>query len=595
MAKVNPSSAMAQVFVDELIRLGVKDIVLSPGSRSAPLAYAAAIAEKAGRVRLHVRIDERSAGFLALGLAKISRNPVPVITTSGTATANLLPAVLEAHHAQVPIIVISADRPPELRGTGANQTTDQVKLYGNATRWFHETSVPDRQPGQNTIWRSVIGRAVAFATGNPVGDAGPVHLNVPFREPLTPSVGDDASQWPENLDGRESGRPWLALRSPGSRVTVASGPGIAPVPRTLVLLGDLPDPRMSSEVAQLADAAGWPLVAEPFGDYHRGRAMPHGSLILACYDWLEDHLPERVLVAGRMTLSRDVVRLLRHERVSVEIVTASNNWADPSHVVERIHEWDAIERSHAVVSSCADRRWASSWRNAGQRLAAEIGPTVDASWPSGPAATSTVVQNCPPNSVMLIGSSNTARDLDLGRNPQRISRSVAAVGNRGLAGIDGVVSTAVGIGLAHDGFSFAMMGDLTFLHDVNGLLLAPEEKRPDLTLVVLNDNGGGIFGTLEQGQPALAEHFERVFGTPTDVDLSLVCAARGIEHTLVESREQLEGLIAHPAPGLRVLEVRYERSQERAARRELVAAARSVVENAGEMTASFVRRDMTRR
>ena len=580
---------MANVFIDELVRLGVKDVVLAPGSRSAPLAYAVAEADAAGRLRLHVRVDERSAGYLALGLAKISRNPVPVITTSGTAVANLHPAVMEAAHAQVPLIVMTADRPAELRGTGANQTTDQVKVFGNMTRWFHETAVPERREGQNTIWRSVVGRAVAFATGNPVGDAGPVHLNLPFREPLTPTL-NDPKPWPESLEGREQGRPWLALRAPGSRLAPAPGTAISPVPRTLILLGDLPDPRMAAEIAELADAAGWPLVAEPFGDYHRGRATPHGSLILACHDWLEDHLPERVLVAGRMTLSRDVGRLLRNPQVAVEIVTASTNWSDPSHVVQRVHEWASIERSHAVVSGCADRRWASSWRNAGQRLAAQVGPMVDASWPSGPSATSTVVQNCPGNSVMLIGSSNTARDLDLGRNPQRIARQVSAVGNRGLAGIDGLISTAMGLGLAHDGPSFAMMGDLTFLHDTNGLLIGPDEPRPDLTILVINDNGGGIFGTLEQGQPELAKHFDRVFGTPTNADISMVCAARGVDHHLVETRDELAELISHPHEGVRVLEVRVDRSRERQARQELLEAARAAVADAEAMSASYTRR-----
>ena len=337
------------MIIDELVRLGVKDVVLSPGSRSAPLAYAVAAADKAGRLRLHVRVDERSAGFLALGLAKISRNPVPVITTSGTAVANLHPAVLEAHHAQVPLIIMSADRPAELRDTGANQTTDQVKIFGSATRWFHEFATPSERAGQNTVWRSVVGRAFAHATGVPTGDVGPVHLNLPFREPLTPDVADlamagavagagaivardtsatsdedaraddapsaTAPVWPESLEGRDRGRPWMQLRAPASTVTVAPGPGIAPVPRTLVLLGDLPDPKLAAEVAELADAAGWPVIAEPFGDYHRGRAMPHGSLILAAHDWLDEHLPERVLVAGRMTLSRDVAKLLRHPEV----------------------------------------------------------------------------------------------------------------------------------------------------------------------------------------------------------------------------------------------------------------------------------------
>lgn len=590
---VNPSTAMATVLIDELVRLGVRDVVLAPGSRSAPLAYAVAEADKAGRVRLHVRVDERSAGFLALGLAKISRRPVPVITTSGTAVANLHPAVLEAHHANVPLIVMSADRPAELRDTGANQTTDQVKIFGGATRWFHEFATPERREGQNRVWRSVLGRAVAHATGVPTGDAGPVHLDLPFRDPLVPDTpdpsGSEPEEWPESLEGRDRGKPWMSLRAPGSTVTPAPGPAISPVPRTLVLIGDVPDPKMAAEIAELADAAGWPVIAEPFGDYHRGRAMPHGSLILACHDWLDAHLPERVLVAGRLTLSRDVARLLRHPGVTVEVVTSSTDWADPSHVVERVHEWAAIARSHDVVGACADRRWASTWRLAGQRLAQVSGAFVADSWPSGMAATSTVVQHVPADSALLIGSSNTARDLDLGRNPQQIARGVAAVGNRGLSGIDGLVSTAVGIALAHEGYAFALMGDLTFLHDSNGLLIGPHEPRPNLTIIVINDDGGGIFGTLEQGSPALAEHFERVFGTPTGADLELVCKARGVAYTRATSRDHLIDLVSDPEPGMGVIEVRVDRADERRLRAELVAGAIAAVADVDEAPARYTR------
>src|SRR6478672_1805530 len=183
---VNPSTALATVLVDELARHGVREAVLCPGSRSAPLAYALQEADRAGRIRLHVRVDERSAGFLALGLAKLTRRPVPVVTTSGTAVANLHPAVLEAHHAAVPLLVLSADRPPELRGTGANQTTTQPGLFGGALRWSHEIGAPERRDAQQAGWRSVVSRAVAAATGALGGTPGPVHLNVPLREPLVP-------------------------------------------------------------------------------------------------------------------------------------------------------------------------------------------------------------------------------------------------------------------------------------------------------------------------------------------------------------------------------------------------------------------------
>src|SRR5579875_2795578 len=360
MAGVNPSAAIASVLIDELIRQGVREVVVAPGSRSAPLAYAAEAAERAGRLRLHVRVDERSAAYLALGLAKTSRMPVPVITTSGTAVANLHPAVLEASHGYVPMILLTADRPQELRGTGANQTTDQVKIFGSTTRWFHECGTPERRPGQQAVWRSVIGRAVAESRGYPSGDPGPVHLNVPLREPLVPDALDETdADWPESLSGRPHGEAWLRLRQPDSHPRgVVTGPGIAPVPRTLVLLGDLPAPHHSSELAELADAAGWPIMAEPFGAYRRGRVTPNGPLLLRAHDWVDEHLPERVLMGGRVTLDREVARLLRNPAVTVEAVTPLTSWADPGHVVRRVHDWDDIERSHQAVSSCVDRAWA---------------------------------------------------------------------------------------------------------------------------------------------------------------------------------------------------------------------------------------------
>ncbi|MGN6128920.1 MAG: 2-succinyl-5-enolpyruvyl-6-hydroxy-3-cyclohexene-1-carboxylic-acid synthase, partial [Nocardioidaceae bacterium] len=443
---MNPSAAIATVLLDELIRQGVREVVLAPGSRSAPLAYAAEAAERAGRVRLHVRVDERSAAYLALGLAKASRMPVPVITTSGTAVANLHPAVLEAAHGYVPMILLTADRPQELRGTGANQTTDQVKIFGGSTRWFHEFGTPERRAGQQATWRSVIGRAVAESRGYPSGDPGPVHLNVPLREPLVPDALDDTdtdSDWPESLAGRPHGEAWLSLRRPDSHGRGAvTGFGIAPVPRTLVLLGDLPATHQSSELAELADAAGWPIMAEPFGAYRRGRVTPNGPLLLRAHEWVDEHLPERVLIGGRVTLDRDVARLLQNPAITVEAVTPLTSWADPGHVVRRVHEWDDIERSHQAVASCVDRAWASQWRTAGQVVAAAAVPLIEASWPSGPAVARTVVHNLPAEAGMYVGSSNTARDVDLARDPREITHGVMAVGNRGLAGIDGVISSA---------------------------------------------------------------------------------------------------------------------------------------------------------
>src|SRR5450631_1987205 len=230
--RVNPSTALATVVVDELVRQGVREAALCPGSRSAAFAYALQEADRSGRLRLHVRVDERSAAFLALGLAKLTRRPAAVFTTSGTAVANLHPAVLEASHAAVPLIIISADRPAELLGTAANQTTDQTHLFGGAVRMVHQLGAPDRREGQNAVWRSVVGRLYAAATGATGPDAGPVHLNVPLREPLVPDLQDDG-EWPEGLLGRDGAVPWVRAHSATSQAEAIS----AGVPKTLIVLG----------------------------------------------------------------------------------------------------------------------------------------------------------------------------------------------------------------------------------------------------------------------------------------------------------------------------------------------------------------------
>ncbi len=251
---MNASTALAQVLIDELVRGGVREAVIAPGSRSAPLAYALHAADAAGRLRLHVRIDERSAAFLALGLAKASGTAVPVVTTSGTATANLHPAVLEASHAGVPLLLLTADRPPELRGRGANQTIDQVGLYGSAVRLFTDVGVAEDRAGQTGPWRSLVCRALAAALGDAGSAPGPVHLNLPFREPLVVTAGD----WPESLAGRAGGSPWTdRVPAPAAHAVVDDLPD-----RTVVVLGDGAAVHADA-VRALVTARGFPVVAEP--------------------------------------------------------------------------------------------------------------------------------------------------------------------------------------------------------------------------------------------------------------------------------------------------------------------------------------------
>jgi len=551
---VNPSTALATVVVDELVRHGIREAVLCPGSRSAPFAYALQDADRAGRLRLHVRVDERSAAFLALGMAKLTRLPVPVFTTSGTAVANLHGAVLEASHASVPLLIISADRPPELRGTGANQTTDQVKLFGAAVRMFHDLGAPETREGQNAVWRSVVSRLCAAAAGVGREDPGPVHLNVPLREPLVPDLVP-GSDWPEGLEGRAEAAPWVRVQpsTPQAR-------GVTNVAKTLVLLGDLPDPAMAVAVSDLAHAAGWPIVAEPFGAHDRRELVPHGPLLLTADQWLGEHLPERVLVVGRFTLSRAVGALLRNPAVVVEIVAAQSIWSDPSQVASVVYPFEAV-RASITSSRQVDETWAKDWADAGELVDKAAGSYIDQTWPSGLAIAGILLTELPPRATLFVGSSNSARDIDLAMSPSARSSPLTIVASRGLAGIDGCVSTAVGLALAQPGQpAYALMGDLTFLHDSNGLIIGPDEPRPDLTIVVTNDDGGGIFTLLEPGEPSRAADYERVFGTPTGASIADICRAHGVGHTLATTAAELGSAVGQSTQGLRVVEVRIDRS-----------------------------------
>jgi len=577
---MNPSTALARVLVDELVRGGVRDVVLAPGSRSAPLAYAVQQAERDGRLRLHVRVDERTAGFLALGLAKGSGAPVPVVTTSGTAVANLHPAVLEAHHTAVPLVVLSADRPAELRGTGANQTTVQPGIFGQAVRWSADLPAPESVESVGAFHRTSVCRALAAAlgapgSGVPASHRGPVHLNVAFRDPLTPddvrliARSDSASSLAtvrtrnqsQVHEGRADGRPWVEV----SRDAYVTGhSGWRDVPRTLVVLGDIsPSPVTSSQVVAWAAAQGYPVVAEPFGDHARDRVVPHGPLLLTEPDWLSKHLPDRVLVAGRVTLSRAVAGLLRSSGVRVEVFTAQPQWPDPGHVVHEVHP---LLRLAGPGEGAPETEWSRLWSDAGSAVAQAISASPP-QWGTGLAVGSLVGEVLPEGAQLFVGSSNPVRDLDLGMGPRSTPLTVLA--NRGLAGIDGCLSTAVGLALTTDAPSYAWVGDLTFLHDSNALVIGPDEPRPDLTILVTNDGGGGIFRTLEHGAPERADDFGRIFGTPTGTDFGALCRAHGIRHVLAATREAAAGALSATPDGITVVEVPVDPESHRAAHERL--------------------------
>ncbi|MGJ6965344.1 2-succinyl-5-enolpyruvyl-6-hydroxy-3-cyclohexene-1-carboxylic-acid synthase [Streptosporangium sp. G11] len=529
---MNPATALATVLVDELARCGLTDVVLAPGSRSAPLALAV---HADSRIRLHVRVDERSASFLAVGLARRSGRPVVLICTSGTAAANFHPAVIEAHESGVPLLVLTADRPPELRDTGASQTVDQVKLYGTAVRWFSEVGVPEDRPGQVAYWRSTACRAYQRAQGP--YDPGPVHLNVAFREPLVP---DGDPSWCESLEGDAAG-PWVRAR-------VASPPvalHLPPTRRGVLVVGD--GATNTRRYVAAAGMAGWPVLSEPNGGARYGdHAMSAYHFLLGTPEFADRHRPDVVVTLGRPGLSRPLLNWLRHADEHIVVAADMTRWPDPTRSATQVAQ--VVE----IPVAAGDDAWLHSWRRAETAARTAIDEVLDGTGLSEPRLARDLVEALPNGALLFSGSSMPIRDLDQAMRPRRGLRILA---NRGAAGIDGVVSSAMGAALAHNGPSYALMGDLTFLHDQNGLLLGSREPRPDLCLVVVNNDGGGIFSLLPQA--ALRDPFERVFGTSHGVDLGYVAAATGTPYTFVDEPGQL--VKALRGDGLRMVEVRTDR------------------------------------
>jgi len=565
---VNPSTAFATVLADELVRCGLSEAVLAPGSRSAPLALALFGRAQAGDVRLHVRIDERSAAFTALGLAKASRRPVALVCTSGTAAAHFHAAVIEADESGVPLLVLTADRPPELRGTGANQTIDQLKLYGTAARWFCETGVPEAQPGLAGYWRSLACRAWAAAAGLAGGWPGPVHLNIPLRDPLVPGAADPP--WPEPLDGRPAGAPWTTF-------PVAAPPAAAEslaldwAERGVVVCGDGDyDPQ---PLLELAEAAGWPVLAEPSSNARRGpNALSAYGYLLGAPGFAGQHRPDVIVSAGRPGLSRGQFALLRGAPGAaplrhVVLAQGPGHWADPARTATDVAAAITLRRPAA-------QRGRSAWLTAWQQADAAARQAADKILDGGDAVTEPrlardLAAALPGGALLWVASSQPVRDVDLHMAPRTGLRVLAS---RGASGIDGLVSSAIGAALAHQaaggGAAAALLGDLALLHDAPGLMLGRSEPRPDLCLVVASNDGGGIFSDLEQA--AFPGPFERVFGTPHGADIASLAGAAGIPHARLDAAAELPAVL--DGGGLRVVEVQTDRAAAASLRAALRAA-----------------------
>ena len=575
----NASTAMATVLVDELVRCGVREIVLAPGSRSAALAFAAHAAAEDGRIRLHTRIDERSAGFLALGLAKSSHRPVPVVTTSGTAVANLHPSVLEASHAGVALVVLSADRPAGLRGTNANQTTDQVKIFGDAVRAFADVPpgfVGAGEAQQVASWRSLVARFAAAASGRTTGAPGPVHINAQFTEPMTPDADDG---WTTTCPGRPAGQPWTTPADPPR----ADPERLDDDRRTVLVAGD--DAGAPARV--LAELAGWPLLAEPTSGSRTGDNAIRTYRLLLDDEELAGRI-QRVVVSGHPTLSRPVARLLARSDVEVIAVMSATGWTDPGHNVSRVVRavqvgdlrWSAEPPPpESVRAERPTSPWLLEWLDRDAELSASLDELLEKRGELTPHhVAGAVAAVLPAGGLLFVGASNPVRDLDLMVPRYTVGERRLVIANRGLAGIDGSVSSAIGavLGRSRTTRAFALLGDVTFLHDSNGLVIGPDEARPDLTIVVVNDGGGSIFASLEQGGPSYSSSFEKLFGTPHGADLSALCRASGTAHRRVTTLDELRSVLDSPTGGIEVVEAVVRRDN----RRDLDAAIRGLVSRA---------------
>ncbi|WP_298873929.1 2-succinyl-5-enolpyruvyl-6-hydroxy-3-cyclohexene-1-carboxylic-acid synthase [uncultured Microbacterium sp.] len=578
-----PATDAAAALLAGLVARGVRHIVVSPGSRSQALALVAAEMERAGLVELHVRIDERVAGFTALGIGRETGMPAVVVCTSGTAVANLVPAALEAHHAGVPLLLLTADRPPELRGVGANQTTRQPGLFRSAARYEADLAVPEAVDhlgdGEQTVaLDQVAAEALAASLGEGARAAGPVHLNVPFREPL-------AGAAPSWLGARAASRAVEAAPVDDADVSGAlyqggGGIGVADVapeteaahavaagPRTIVVAGADAGPAAE----QFAHDGGFPLVAEIVSGARFGRHVVHGYRALLSDPALGGRV-ERVVVFGRPTLSREVTRLLSHDDVEVVAVRGPG---EPVNLNGTTLAVDAVRATGA-----ADRAWLGEWMRASRDAAVDLSPpapdadglaSVVPSERLGAINAEVAVSRAPvdraalvdalwratwPHDRLVFGSSRIVRVADelLG------GKKVTVHSNRGLAGIDGTIATATGVALASQvderpGVTRLLLGDLAFLHDMGALLLPPGEQEPRLQVVVGNDGGGTIFDGLEVASVAGDDAMTRVQYTPQNARLEQLALAFGWEYHRCTTRVALDQVLTAPSGGRQLIEV----------------------------------------
>ena len=545
MTTPDVTTSFATTLVDEWVRDGVTHAVVSPGSRNTPLALALVRDE---RIHVEIVLDERSAGFRALGMGLAAGRPAIVCCTSGTAAVNLHPAVVEAHHARVPLIVCTADRPPELHDVGAGQTIDQQHLYGRAVRWFHDPGSPELTADVDARWRTIAARAFASAIGGP---AGPVHVNLPFREPLVPTGGPLVA-----APGRADGAPWIpvarARREPGLTELDRVADLVRARPRGMLVAGwgagVHPD-----AAARLATATGWPVLADPLSGLRTGEhSVSTYEALLRADAFARAHPPELIVRIGAPLTSKVAGAWLDTAGVPTVLLDPDDVWLDPQRAATERIVADPDATLNALVDVLGDKgpqdaAWTRAWHTADRVARAALDTVLDDDIACEARIVRDVARAAPRDGALCVASSLPVRALEWAMQPRR---DLAIFANRGANGIDGFVSTALGIARTRGGSTIACCGDLCFLHDTNGLLGAAD--APPVTYVVVDNDGGAIFSYLPQH--ALPE-FEQLFATPQRVDLVAVARAHGIAAERVASVADLTDPLRSESVTTRVLVV----------------------------------------
>ena len=502
---INESTKLARVIVRQILEAGVTDVVISPGSRNAPLSLAFFAASKRGLIKLHTRIDERTAAFFALGITKASGRPVPIVCTSGTAVANYHPAVLEASHTNLPLLVLTADRPAALRRTGANQTTEQARIFGKAVRYFADIS----------------GSAYPMELPFNSLHSGPVHLNIQFEEPL---VGDNDEGWLNDL--KVSTPKVFGRKKAGTFFTKST--------RGILVIGHDRAGLELSDVQDFAEKLGWPVIAEDPLSFPS--ALAHASIFLTSKTIAEDITPDTVVVIGRTTLSRSINALVNSARKVIAIDPRMATVDSDRAAAQKFTQLPAVE------VATPDAEYAQKLQKYAQRAQKLVSGISD--WSEALVARE-IAGALPNGTSLFISSSRPIRDIEGFAEPRS---GVETFANRGLAGIDGNISTSLGIASQRSS-TFAVLGDLGFLHDVTGLI---HNEEINLKIFVIDNNGGGIFSTLSQRG---VDGFEDVFGTPHNLDLVAIAKSFGISTSSVGTKSELLAEIEKPVSGLSVVVV----------------------------------------